>query len=233
MKIALIRKDYLYSSGGAERYVYNLSHELAKSGHEVHIFANRWEPPRKSDIKIHYVPLIKVNSPVKNLSFVINLRKKLSFNSFDIVHSFSHVYPSDIYRMGDGIHKLWLKIETPSLYLRFFKYLNPRHLAILFLESQIFREGNYKKIVANSKLCYKQAQKYFNIPKEKLAIIYNGVDHKIFNPEVRERYFKKMRLKLGIDDKTLVILYISDGFILSDVTRSAFTAMPDTDLFCP
>ncbi|MDY6861460.1 MAG: glycosyltransferase family 4 protein, partial [Thermodesulfobacteriota bacterium] len=134
MKIALIRKDYLHSGGGAERYVYNLSHEFAKNGQEVHIFANRWEDPQEQSIKIHPVPLIKINSPIKNLSFAFNLRKELSVKNFDIVHSFSHVYPSDIYRMGDGIHRIWLKIETPSTYLRFFKYINPRHLAILFLE---------------------------------------------------------------------------------------------------
>jgi len=43
MKIALIRKEYTLSWGGAESYVVNLSRQLLEMGHEVHVFANTWD----------------------------------------------------------------------------------------------------------------------------------------------------------------------------------------------
>ncbi|MCK4262286.1 glycosyltransferase, partial [bacterium] len=84
MKIALIRQNY-HKYGGAERYVYHLSQELARRGHEVHIFAhtgkdevNQLNRPRKLNVPNHLnkagqhklVPqLNKVNNSANPITF--------------------------------------------------------------------------------------------------------------------------------------------------------------------
>ncbi|WAC08396.1 MAG: glycosyltransferase family 4 protein [Thermodesulfobacteriota bacterium] len=212
MKIALIRKDYSLAWGGAERYAVNLSECLARMGHEVHVFANTWSRPPDHGISIHKVPILTISSSLKNLSFAYNCRKLLARENFDIVHSLSQTFSQDIYRMGDGIHRHWLTIQTPNFFYRFLKTLTPRQQVILFLEKKTFHPLQYKMIICISQLCKKHAMSYFKVPEEKIRVIYNGVDHAQFNPGLRNRYNKEIRKKLQIPEEAVVILFIANNF---------------------
>lgn len=209
MKIALIRKDYFLSRGGGERYSVNLSEGLAKLGHEVHVFANTWGKPPDHGISIHKVPTLTFSSSLKNLSFAYNCRKLLARENFDIVHSLSQTFSQDVYRMGDGIHRHWLKIQTPNFFYRFLKTLTPRQQVILFLEKKTFHPSNYRMIICNSQLCKRHAVTYFRVPEEKIRVIYNGVDHAQFHPGLKDRYNKEIRKKLHIPEEAVVILFIA------------------------
>ena len=59
MKIALIRKEFLDSQGGAERYALGLAQGLAAFGHNIHVFAGKFDKPPNPNITIHRVPFIK------------------------------------------------------------------------------------------------------------------------------------------------------------------------------
>jgi len=212
VKIALIRKDYFLSRGGGERYSVNLSEGLAKLGHEVHVFANTWGKPPDHGISIHKVPTLTFSSSLKNLSFAYNCRKLLARENFDIVHSLSQTFSQDVYRMGDGIHRHWLKIQTPNFFYRFLKTLTPRQQVILFLEKKTFHPSNYRMIICNSQLCKRHAVTYFRVPEEKIRVIYNGVDHAQFHPGLRDTFNREMRKKLHISEETTVILFVARNF---------------------
>ena len=209
MKIALIRKDYLLARGGGERYVVNLSEGLAKHGHNVHIFAHSSNTPPDPRITIHKVPALTFPSSFKNLSFAYNCRKHLARENFDIIHSLSQTYPQDVYRMGDGVHRHWILIQTPNSFYRFLKTQTLRQKVILFLEKKIFHHLNYKMIICNSHLCKKHAMTYFKVPEEKLCVIYNGVDHAQFHPGLRERHNLEMRKNLQLSEEAIIILFIA------------------------
>ena len=53
MKIAIIRQKFVLY-GGAEQFADGFIHQLAESGHEVHIFANSWTPSHHSNINHHF-----------------------------------------------------------------------------------------------------------------------------------------------------------------------------------
>ena len=212
MKIALIRKEYTLSWGGAEIYVVNLSRQLVEMGHEVHIFANTFELPSEPGITFHKVPMLAFFSPLKNLTFALNTKRLLRKENFDIVNGFSQVYHQDIYRMGDGLHLHFLRTQSPNALLRFLKYLNPRHLSILLIEKQIFKPQNVHHIIANSKMCKRQAMNYYQVPQDKIEVIYNGVDLERFNPQTRESYRLRVRERLNIGDQEIVILFVSRNY---------------------
>jgi len=212
MKIALIRKEYTLSWGGAESHVVHLSRQLVDMGHQVHVFANRWEPPYDPRIIFHQIPILTFCSPVKNLTFALNTKRLLKKENFDIVNGFSQVYPQDIYRMGDGLHLHFLKSQSPYALLRYLKYLNPRHLSILLIEKQIFKPHNYHQIIANSEMCKHLAINYYQVPEDRIEVIYNGVDLERFNPRVREIYRLSVRRELHISDQATVILFVSRNY---------------------
>ena len=212
MKIALIRKEYTLSWGGAESYVVHLSTQLLKMGHDVHVFASSWDASSDPRISFHRVPIVSFFSPLKNLTFALNTRRLLKKKSFDIVCGFSQAYPQDVYRMGDGLHLHFLHTRPSHTLLKFLTYLNPRHLAILFIEKQIFAPHNYHSIIANSEMCKRQATAYYQVPEDRIEVIYNGVDLTRFNPEVRETYRSGIREKLHIDEQETLILFVSRNY---------------------
>ncbi len=217
MRIALIIKDYSLKKGGLERYVVNLSNELLNMGHEVHVIANYWDKPVSPEIIFHKVPIIKFSFFFKNISFVRNTRKLLNKDFFDIISGFSRIYPLDAYRIGHKVRQHLLKVQYPSKFERFLKYISIRHLTILYLEKQIFKKDNFRKIIANSNLGKSHAILYYKVPEDKIEVIYNGVDLKKFNPQVKIRYRDAFRKKLGLSEDDILILFVGRNFRLKGV----------------
>lgn len=212
MKIALIRKEYTESRGGAERYAVCLGSGLERLGHEVHVFTGLWDTECDSNITFHKVPFIRNPSPLKNLSFQRNARNLLKKDNFDIIHGLSQVYPQDIYRVGDGLHRHWMQIQIPDNFKGIFKYLNPRHQVILAIEKQIFKNGHYHRIIANSSLCKQQIQHYYGVPEKKIELIYNGIDLNTFNLLVRRKFRQAVRRRSGFKDEETVLLFVGHNF---------------------
>ena len=115
MKLAFVRKAYP-PYGGAERYLSQLIGRLCRQGHEVHVFANRWDEglknasgsKRDAGPFFHRLPTIKIPSFLEALSFASFSRPILRKEPFDPIHSFERTPVQDIYRAGDGCHREWL-----------------------------------------------------------------------------------------------------------------------------
>ena len=75
MKIALVRKDFSPKGGGGERYSVDLAKSLRDYGHEVHIFAHRYEPMK--GISFHTVAVPLKPFGLQNWIFAQNVRRAL------------------------------------------------------------------------------------------------------------------------------------------------------------
>ncbi len=221
MKIALLRQDY-HKYGGAERYVYYLSRELAARGHEVHIFAHTGEDELKqlsnstnsmNSITFHRVPRIGGASFLKTLSFAFFCRRLLKREHFDIIHSFDRTLYQDIYRAGDGCHREWLRRSlaiTSSPPARLAIRLNLLHLTLLFLERRVFRKS--KKIIAIARTGKEEIIRHYGVNPRDVAVIYNGVDGKEFKPDNKRLFGAKVRSRFNLAEDDFVILFVGSGF---------------------
>lgn len=214
MKIALVRQSY-HKYGGAERYVSYLAEGFLKRGHEVHVFARKWDPNVPKGIIFHRVPTLKGPSFVKALSFSSNVKRLLQREKFDIINSFDRTLYQDIYRAGDGVHREWRKrlLEiTPNLLARLSILLNPLHLSLLFLEKRIFQKDNYKKIIAISKKGKEEVIKYYGVRPEDIITIYNGVNLEEFHPKNRALFREEIREEFNISNDEFLILFVGSGY---------------------
>jgi len=212
LKVALVRKEFNTLHGGAERYAVNLAKGLADLGHEAHLFCGSCDLKENKNIKIHKVPYIKAYSPLKNLSFNKNSAKLIAENSYDIVNGLAQIFPQDVYRVGDPLHIHWLKTFALNPVKRVLKYLNPRHLALLYIEKNIFKPGNYKRIITNSHMSKAHVAHYYKVPEEKIRVVHNGVDLEKFNPELRAGSRSGIRENLGIKKNEMVLLFAGNDF---------------------
>ena len=209
MKIALVRKDFSPRGGGGERYTVDLARALRDYGHEVHIFAHRFEPMKGLSFHSVAVPLKPFG--LQNWIFAKNVGRALSGYEFDIVNGISQIYPQDIYRLGDGIHKHWLTVRRPTIFSHLWDKVSPRHRLLLHLEKKIFSSGNYKRIIANSELCKQHAINYYEVPPQLVDVIFCGVDFAIFNSSVRNEG-AQLRTSLGIGREAIVVLFVGTNY---------------------
>lgn len=211
MKIALIRKKFQIH-GGAERHAADFIAELLKAGHEVHLFASEWK--ETPGVHFHPVPMLKWGSFFKTLSFARNVKKEVSKFSFNIVQSNEKTVCQDIYRAGDGCHWEWLlkRSRYRPFWKNFLILLNPFHRLTLQIEQKIFSSDNYKKIIANSRMCKEEIMLHYGVPEEDIAVIYNGVDLELFHPSVNEEERNLKRKEWGIAPGDTLALFVGSGF---------------------
>jgi UDP-glucose:(heptosyl)LPS alpha-1,3-glucosyltransferase len=148
---------------------------------------------------------------LQNWLFAQNVRHALSKNEFDIVNGISQIYPQDIYRLGDGIHKHWLTVRRPRMFSHVYDRISPRHRLLLHLEKKIFSPGNYRRIIANSELCKQHAINYYKVPPQLVDVIFCGVDFAVFNSSVRNEG-AQLRTSLGIGREPIVVLFVGTNY---------------------
>jgi len=217
MKIALIRKYYT-DFGGAERYTAALAEHLLAAGHEVHVFANEWKVRKEDTATIrtvfHRVPMLKGLSVLEALSFALNCRRMLKRERFDIIQSFERTIYQDVYRAGDGCHREWLiqRKKIDPLYKTITNRFNPLHMVLLWIEREIFREGNYKMIIAISKRGKEEIVKHYGVPRRQIKVVYNAIDRRRFDFEDRMKTREEVRKKIGIPGGAPLLIFVGSGF---------------------
>ena len=219
MKIALNIYKYLPTKGGGEGYLANFANQLAERGHEVHIYASKWESDNNK-IRYHTIPSIRFPKFLKDVSFVINSYKLMAKNDYDIVHVVGRALGMNVFNPHCGVEKAWLKQDLLSvrcpyfrLLKRIIKFFSFRQNYILWLDRKQYTGKGVSRIIAISDMIKNDIVKYHNIDPQKIDVVYNGVDLKRFNPDNKNKYRKVIRDELSLGEE-FVILYISNNFRL-------------------
>lgn len=214
MKIAIIRRECGFGTGGAEAYCANVSSEFSKRGHHVTVIADRSSVEGLDFIRAQ---VYGRGSIAKNISFFRSVESILQNNSFDITYGLSRVAPVDILRISDPLHAAWLDLGYERL--RWLRKIMPRHRMLLMLEKRAVLSA--KKIVVNSSLVKGQLMKYYKIPSGNIEVVYNGVNHSRFCPVSGEKYIT-LRKELGLDRDDRVLLFAG-----TDLRRKGFPALSE------
>ena len=169
--------------GGAEVYLSRLSQELSKNNidHQIiHSVFPKWLP-----------------SWFRALLF--NLQACF-FKSNKFYFSLDRITCPDVYRAGDGVHKVFLSVEKKSK-------TNLLHPVYLFLEKRCFNNAKY--IIANSRMVAQQIIDTYKINPEKIRVVYNGIEYKKINLQLS---FGRISKEFSLDEKQSIILYVGSGF---------------------
>ena len=219
MKIALNIYKYLPTKGGGEGYLANFANQLVERGHEVHIYASKWES-NNNRLHYHTVPSIRYPKFLKDVTFVINSYNSMANNDYDIVHVVGRALGMNVFNPHCGVQKSWLKQDLLSVRCPYFRLLKRiirlfsfRQNFILWLDRKQYTCKKVSRIIAISDMIKRDIIKYHNLGPEKIDVVYNGVDLQRFNPNNRSRYSAAIRKKLSLGEE-FVVLYISNNFRL-------------------
>jgi UDP-glucose:(heptosyl)LPS alpha-1,3-glucosyltransferase len=181
-KIYLIRSSTT-KFGGAENYLSRLSKALENENIKHQVINSTLPKFLPSWLRI----------------IIFNIQ--LNFTKQDkFYYSLDRITCPDLYRAGDGVHKVFLSIENKSK-------LNLLHPTYLFLEKRCF--NNAKSIIANSKMVKEEIISAYSINPNKIEIIYNGIEFKAVD---YQKSFMKLSKEFQIIRGQPIILYVGSGF---------------------
>jgi len=142
----------------------------------------------------------------------------------DVYFSLERIICPDIYRAGDGVHKVFLKHVKKSRF-------NPLHAIYIFIEKRCFNKSKF--IIANSKMVKKDIESAYCVDPSKIKVIYNGI-----NPprvEITNREVYSLRTKFNLKSDRKLIIFVGNGFqrkglqsflgILSKLKQDEFDAV--------
>lgn len=211
MKIAFLIYNYAPSRGGQERYLARLAGALAGRGHEIHVFSARAEREAAGNIRLHLVRAAGKNSLLKMISYIRAARVSLAREKFDIVSGMTRFYPLDVFRLGSGIHEVWLEKKSDSAVSRALSRARPFNRYLLGLERKMFTPANCARIIANSRLCRGHLLSRYDYPAERVTVVYNGIDASRFHPGLRDEYRGDLRVRLGVPPAAAAALFLSNN----------------------
>ncbi|MDH5511915.1 MAG: glycosyltransferase family 4 protein, partial [Gammaproteobacteria bacterium] len=114
---------------------------------------------------------------------------------------------------GDGVHREWLKQRARVLGWpgRLGLALNPYHHYVKVAEKKLFTNPRLKAVICNSRMVRDEIGNYFQVPDDKLPVIYSGVDTEAYHPGLHT-HRETVRARHGIPSDAVVFLFVGSGF---------------------
>jgi glycosyltransferase involved in cell wall biosynthesis len=212
MRVLQVTSCFGEQYGGTERYSYNLSKELVRLGHNVEVFASRLKSTTPiteefNGLKVRRFPSLGFVWNVNPISILLH---SLINAKFDIVHVHSYLYFSSNQAVLAKIIRACFRRKTPLVLhlhggLGIPPYMRQQPIKRILKKVYDSTIGKLMMLGADQILsaCVSdsiKAQEVFNLPRERIAIVYNGIDTSMFLQETPEIEIDSSRYVLFVGD---------------------------------
>lgn len=210
-RIVLIRQRYT-RFGGAERFVAGALDSLAARGARLSVVTRRWE--HQPGVEVIGVNPFHIGRLWRDWGFARAACRVVEQRGFDLVQSHERLACCDIYRAGDGVHRVWLRRREAAggWRTRLGQWLNPYHRYVLRAEKRLFSSPRLKVVICNSRMVRDEIVECFGLPEDRIEVIYNAVDLNRFTPMLRTQHRRGQREQLGVPESAMVYLFVGSGF---------------------
>ncbi|MCP1439011.1 UDP-glucose:(heptosyl)LPS alpha-1,3-glucosyltransferase [Erwinia persicina] len=228
VRLAIVRQKYR-PDGGAERFISRALEALDDDSLDLNIITRSWQGEPKPEWHLHICNPKKWGRISRERGFALAARECWQREKFDIVQSHERIAGCDIFRAGDGVHRVWLaqRARIVSPVQKLLADLSPYHRYVMAAEEEMFRSPALKKIICNSLMVKNDIMRCFQVPEEKFAVIYNAIDAQRFQPATpAERQQSRASLRLPAEAK--VFIYVGSGFERKGL-RASISALAATE----
>lgn len=194
----------------------NLCSRMAEEGHEVHVYAKHRD---EEDPRIHFHPVKTLPFPksLRLLSFAIKATKAIENGGYDVSLGVGNTLRADVLQPHGGVHWAWFwrslkAYDNPFLWtIKFLgRILSPKQWISGWIEDHPYKKGSFSKVIAISDMVRQDMIRWYGIPEERIAVVYNSVDIERFHPR-NHQYRQEIRRRYGIGEE-FVILFVSNNF---------------------
>jgi len=230
MRLALIRQRYT-PYGGAERFIEGALEALLERNVAITLYTREWPQTNLQLIEPHICDPFYLGSLWRDWGFARAVGRAVGTTKANLVQSHERVLCCDIYRAGDGVHAVWLeeRLRDASALARLRVKLNPWHHYTLGMEKKLFASPWLRAVICNSKMVRDEIKARFDLPDERLPVIYNAVDAAAFHPGLRE-HNERLRARYKIPIDATVFLLVGSGYERKGVATAiaALAELPES-----
>ena len=207
LKLAVLVKSFI-TTGGSERYAVEITRRLRDRGHDIHLFARRFDEKYIKGISFYNVPSRHTfSSVVDSFYFAKDVARILEGKQFDVIHSHERGWRQDVLTVHtttykSGLHKYSLIRRLDQT------YLSCRSWLYLFIERRQMRTPH---LVAVSDVIRQDIARYYN-RTEDVAVIPPGVDIEFFHPSFTAESREQVREEENISSDDMVVIFVGAEF---------------------
>jgi UDP-glucose:(heptosyl)LPS alpha-1,3-glucosyltransferase len=213
VKIAMLVKNFA-TTGGSNRYAVELSTRLLHNGHEVHLYAQDWDPSLVKGFVLHRVGHIDRPRFLNSLLYAWLVRSGLKYASFDVIHSHQRTLYHHVISMHHPCYQAGRR--RPGLLGRCLAaarlLINPRHAVYQWLESRQFLCPSLTHVIAVSGQTKRDILEHYRLDPSTIRVIYPGVDLRFMNTEGLQERRRAIRARHEISDEALVLILVGTAF---------------------
>jgi UDP-glucose:(heptosyl)LPS alpha-1,3-glucosyltransferase len=213
MRIGIVIDRFQSLRDGAQNWTYHFTRHLLAEGHEVHIVAQDFAP-QTGQLPIVRHPLGRIRSPVRLAEAATRELRNLAM---DIVHDMGVGWQGDIFQphygsrsgqweRGLGLLPRWLRPWRRAA-IRFL----PHYRRLRQLMHSQFADPR-RIVIVHSKMVARDCEVLHTVPRERVRLVYSGVDPGRFSPAHRDKYRGIVRDRLAIAGSEVAFLFSGHDF---------------------
>ena len=222
LRLAIVRQKYR-PDGGAERFISRALEALDGEQLDLNIITRSWQGTPNPAAPAH-LQSGKFGRISRERGFACWEREK-----FDIVQSHERIAGCDIFRAGDGVHRVWLeqraRIVSPWQRLS----ASPYHRYVLQAEAEMFNAPSLKAVICNSHMVKQDILRHFALDASKIHVIHNAIDSQRFQP-ASDTLRHAARQRLNLPQDATVMIYVGSGFERKGL-KAAIEAVANSDRY--
>jgi UDP-glucose:(heptosyl)LPS alpha-1,3-glucosyltransferase len=221
LPIALCYESVLPSRGGAETYIADLARRLAGDGHEVHLYACRWDVSALPDnLHFHRLPTPWGPRFIRPWRFAASCAKALSNAEPHVSIGFNKTWGQDVQYLLAGLHvasaehnlRKHAQPVTRGL-ARGMKWLDLAHLSFTLLERRQYLE-HHPLVIVNSGMVREHCRRYYSMDGDDIRVVPCAIDPGRFAQPDRPRRRQEFRQEWGIQPEDSVALFVAMNYRL-------------------
>jgi UDP-glucose:(heptosyl)LPS alpha-1,3-glucosyltransferase len=195
--------------GGAERYTVDLALALAGRGHRVSLGARTFADLPSGVERVD----LNGGGTIRNGQYQLFLDAMdahAASRQYDIVHAMLPVRRCDVYHPHAGI--AMEAVERGGALTRFRNRLNRRRRAFAAVERRLLEGERAPVVLCLSEVIKRTVQRYYSLPADRLAMLFNAVDLGRFDPAGQVEVGEALRRRHKIPEEAPLAAMIAQDF---------------------
>jgi len=222
MNIALCYESVLPARGGCETYIADLARRLVADGHEVHLYAWRWDAAALPEaVTLHALPRPRGPRFLRPWRFSAACAAALRQAGHDVSVGFNKTWGPDVLYPQGGLYAAAadynLRKYRSSLVrgcMRLTKALDLAHWSFSRLDHRLYLGVDRPLVVVNSHMVQAHFQHYHGIAPESLRLVRSAIDPQRFGGHDRAGHRQRWRQRWAIQPQESVALFVAMNYRL-------------------
>lgn len=219
MRVAIVIRKLDPQRGGAETWTAQLVRSLVRDGHRVTVVAEQLRLPPSPQLEFLKVRLSSKSHDGRRLEFARRAAEAVQRLDVDVVHDQGDGWYCDLFQPHGGtraasLEQNLLRLPPPLRPLKRLAHaLLPRYRIQRELERRQYTQADALYIAVSDLVANRMVADY-GISRDRIRVVYNGVDTGYFHPDEAREAGRHLRQQLNAGPETTVFALVATNFQL-------------------